>query len=279
VSVRFPGVPCPHHPHQSQRGFTLIELSIVLLVVGLLLGTILMPIATQYRIRETREAQKQIEEVRQALIGFAQSQRRLPCPDTDFDGLEDGAVPDCGYTAGYLPYATIGLPPTDPWGRLYAYRVAPLFTYTTVPGATCEATPPPPRTQLDLCAEGDIRVFTRDDNKNEIEFATNAAALIVSYGPNGYCGRRLDGTQVAPATGSCPTTALTNDPSDEFENSDLEDSNAAEDVDYVSRSYTNGGTNCDDTDSTKIFCEFDDLVVWIPTSLLLGKLIEAGQLP
>ena len=80
------GVGYLSHQTSGQRGFTLIELSIVLLVVGLLLGAVMMPLATQYRIRQTREAQQQIEVVRQALIGFAQSQGRLPCPDTDRPG-------------------------------------------------------------------------------------------------------------------------------------------------------------------------------------------------
>jgi len=267
-------VPCPHNSHPSQCGFTLIELSIVLLVVGLLLGTILMPIATQYRIRETREAQKQIEEVRQALIGFAQSQGRLPCSDTDRDGLENPPVPaaTCTQAIGFLPYTSLGLPATDPWGNLYVYRVAPEFTNVVSPGAPCAAT------QLDLCDTGNITVFTRGDDpgtggiqsKFQNNYATSAAAVIVSFGSNGFCGTKPDGTQMEPATGTCPSVGVTT--TDEFENSDP-------DTNFVSRTFTNGGAGCSDTVEGSIFCEFDDIVVWIPTSLLLGKLIEAGQLP
>jgi len=249
----------------------------VLLVVGLLLGAILLPIATQYRIRETRNAQQQIEEIRQALIGFAQSQGRLPCPDTDLDGLENGTGPGCGNNNGFLPYATIGLPATDPWGHLFVYRVATEFTNTAATGLSCGGAGD---SQLGLCDNGNITIFTRGDNpatgpietKNPNNYATNAAAVIVSFGPNGYCGTDPNGVQLAPVTGACPTTDVTT--TDEFENSDTDGT-------FVSRSYTSGGTGCSDnagTDTT-IFCEFDDLTVWIPTSLLLGKLIEAGQLP
>ncbi len=266
----------PDH-YSGQRGFTLIELSVVLLVVGLLLGTLLMPIATQYRIRETREAQKQIEEVRQALIGFAQSQGRLPCPDTDRDGLENGPGPGCGNNNGFLPYASIGLPATDPWGRLYAYRVAAEFTNTVSPGVPCVGTGVGDN-QLGLCDTGNITIFTRGDDpgtggiqsKNPNNYADSAAVVIVSFGANGYCGTRPDGTQIAPATGACPTSNVTT--TDEFENADT-------DGVFVSRTYTGGGPGCSDTTEGSVFCEFDDLVVWIPTSLLLGKLIEAGQLP
>ncbi len=266
-----------HSSHQcpDQRGFTLIELAIVLLVVGLLLGTIMMPLATQFRIRETRAAQEQIEMVRQTLIGFTQSQGRVPCPDTDRDGLENGTAPSCGNSNGFLPHATLGLPSTDPWGHLYVYRVATEFTNTAATGVSCGGGGD---SQLGLCDTGSITIFTRGDDsgtagiqsKFQNNYATNAAVVIVSFGPNGFCGTRPDGTQMAPATGTCPTTGVTT--TDEFENSDT-------DGNFVSRTYTEGGTGCSDTTEGSIFCEFDDLVVWIPTGLMLGKLVEAGQLP
>ena len=264
------------HTGMRQRGFTLIELSIVLLVVALLLGTVLTPIATQFRIRETREAQEQIEIVRQALIGFAQSQGRLPCPDTDRDGLENGTGPGCGNTNGFLPYATIGLPATDPWGHLYVYRVAAEFTNTVIPGTPCVGTGVGDNL-LGLCDNGNITVFTRGDDpltaaiegKSQNNYATTAAAVIVSFGPNGFCGTNTDGVQRPPPAGACGvlTAAV-----DESENTDANGT-------FVSRTYTGGGAGCDDSTEGSLFCEFDDMVVWIPTSLLLGKLIEAGQLP
>jgi len=279
-----------HHQGFRHGGFTLIELAIVLLVVGLLLSAITVPIATQYRIRETRNARQQIEEVRQALIGFAQSRRRLPCPDTNRAGLEDYTPPappadaSCdrpvGTTPyiGSLPYATLGLSATDPWGRLFTYRVAPEFINRPAPGVPCVGTGFGDG-QLGLCDNGNIVIFARGDDpdtagiqsKSINRYATTAAAVIVSFGPNGYCGMRPDGTQVPPATGACPTSGAAT--TDEFENSDTDDRT------FVSRPYTTGSANCADNTEGSIFCEFDDLVVWISTSLLLGKLVEAGQLP
>ncbi len=263
-------------PSQSSRqyGFTLIEIAFVLLIVALLLGAILTPLATQYRIRETREAQQQIEVVRQALYGFAQTQGRLPCPDTDRDGLENGTGPGCGNTNGFLPYATIGLPATDPWGHLYVYRVATEFTNTAATGAACGGAGD---SQLGLCDTGNITISTRGDdpgtagiqNKFAVNYATTAAAVLVSFVPNGYCGTNTDGTVTPPPAGTCGTGVAT---VDESENADA-------DGIFVSRTYAAGGAVCDDTDEAVLFCEFDDLVLWIPSSLLLGKLIEAGQLP
>ena len=73
------------------RGFTLIELLVVLVVVGLLLGIILTPLSTQFRLRQLRAEQQSMDRIEATLIGFAQAEGRLPCPDTKAipDGTED----------------------------------------------------------------------------------------------------------------------------------------------------------------------------------------------
>ncbi len=63
-----------------QRGFTLIELAIVLFVVALLLGGMLLPLAAQQDIRNYGDTQKILVEARDALLGFAVANDRLPCP-------------------------------------------------------------------------------------------------------------------------------------------------------------------------------------------------------
>ena len=52
---------------------------------------------------------------------------------------------------------------------------------------------------------------------------------------------------------------------------------------FISRTHTVPTTGCDDDDETGAppppFCEFDDLLIWIPTSALLGELVSSYQLP
>ena len=63
-------------------GFTLLEMSIVLLVMGLLLGSVMRPMGGAIKERQRAETQMFLSEIREALIGFASVQRRLPCPVT-----------------------------------------------------------------------------------------------------------------------------------------------------------------------------------------------------
>ena len=72
--------PEEHAAIPIQSGFTLIELAIVLFVVALLLGGMLLPLAGQQDIRNFGDTQKILIESRDALLGFAMANDRLPCP-------------------------------------------------------------------------------------------------------------------------------------------------------------------------------------------------------
>lgn len=79
-----------HH----QSGFTWIELAVAIFVIALLLGNILVPLAAQVGTRQVAETQKTMDEIRDALLGFAATNGYLPCPDLQSgaganDGTED----------------------------------------------------------------------------------------------------------------------------------------------------------------------------------------------
>ena len=67
---------------QRHSGFTLIEIAVVIMIVGFLLGTILGPLSTQQENRKIKETEQLLEEVREALTGFAALNGFLPCPAT-----------------------------------------------------------------------------------------------------------------------------------------------------------------------------------------------------
>jgi prepilin-type N-terminal cleavage/methylation domain-containing protein len=256
----------------AKAGFTIIELLVVIAVVSLLLGTVVSPLVAQIQFREMRDSVSALERVRGALIGFAQVNGRLPCPDTSAppDGNED-----CGAgVRGTLPWQTLGVAPVDRWGRFYRYAVSAEFTNASVPGALAALN------QTDLTDNGNITVLgERDAAKAPVTITTNAVAVVVSTGSNGHCGTRVDNgvlNVLAPPDGgarwNCGARTGAG-AADELENVD---GNAV----FVSRSYSEGDDNCDDAaGSAGPLCTFDDQLVWVPTTILLGKLVDAGQLP
>ncbi len=114
---------------RGQGGFSLIEMAIVMLIVGLLLGGLLMPLSEQVNLERYRETERQLQSIREALLGFALDQQRLPCPDTTGDGVEDSP---CSDVEGGVPWLTLGVGRRDSWQRPLRYRVDASF-YLSIP--------------------------------------------------------------------------------------------------------------------------------------------------
>ena len=117
---------------RNSRGFSLIEIAIVMVIIGVLAGggVSLMGMLTKRKARtETIDYLKQAQA---ALISFADIKGRLPWADTSGDGAENA-----GAGAGNLPYQTLKLSPTDPYKRMLRYEFnANLGTNLT---ASCSA--------------------------------------------------------------------------------------------------------------------------------------------
>src|SRR6266581_4002969 len=113
------------------RGFTLAELAVAVAIIGLLLAGALIPFSTQIDVRNTADTQRAMESVREAIIGFAQANGRLPCPADGSiaaglanAGTEQLIGTSCTAFFGVVPWATLGAPETDAWGRRFSYRVS-----------------------------------------------------------------------------------------------------------------------------------------------------------
>jgi len=162
-------------------GFSLVELAVVLAVLGLLAGTLVAPLAARIDASQRRAADAMLEDIENALIGFALLQRRLPCPDAG-DGTEQTS---CVFSSdSRLPWRTLGLPQTDPWGEPWRYRPDAAFANA---GDTIT---------LDTKPDSKIQIFDHDG----LAITTGTpnwrvVAVVYSLGPN----RRADGRNASIA--------------------------------------------------------------------------------
>ncbi len=254
-----------------ERGFTLIEIAIVVLVLGLLLASLLGPLSVRIEQQEIRKTSEQLEEIKEALYGYAMEAGALPCPDAFLgagagDGIAETACP-VGAEEGWLPFQTLGVESGDAWGFRFRYRVTPQFTIPDGNHDNCSPSEPPP-SDLDLCAAGDIDVATREyDNRDPPNDASGVPAVIVSHGRNGYGATRTDGSNIPPSDLWAVTVA------DEEENTD--ETNRT----FISRHYTVEDASCADNDDSRPYCAFDDIVVWLSANVLKYRLVQAGRLP
>lgn len=119
----------------SQHGFSLIELSIVLVVMSLLASQLLIPATAQRQQQAARQTDAALFAARDALLSYVVLTGALPCPDYSIDrldpnyGLATDACPNPSQE-GWLPFRTLGLVENDGSehaSRLF-YRVDPNFT-------------------------------------------------------------------------------------------------------------------------------------------------------
>ena len=206
---------------KTSSGFSLVELSIVLVIVGLVLAGMLVPLSAQIDQKNYNETQRAMLEMRDGLIGYASSNGYLPCPDTTGDGDEDrDGGGGCVATEGNIPWANLGMGKQDAWGQNYLYRVNNAFANSA--------------TRFTLSTEPSMKIT----DTSGVTLALRVPAVIVSKGKSG-----------AGAGGS------------EQENSDKDDN-------FVS-----------DVPSAVAGNEFDDIVVWVPSTLLFNRMLAAGKLP
>ena len=103
---------------QPQRGFTLVEMAMVLVIFGLLLAALLVSLQAQRNLALQTETNNTLNIARKALLGFAQTQGRLPCPATAASNGAESPVGGgvCTQQIGFLPAATLGVQPVDAQG-------------------------------------------------------------------------------------------------------------------------------------------------------------------
>lgn len=237
-------------PCRYQKGVTLVELAVVLVVVALLLAGLLGPLSTRVEQQQRQRTEGVLEDIKETFYGFAVANGRLPCPDTDPipDGTENplGGVGGCAGVGGVLPWVTLGMPQQDSWGTNFVYRVTGVFADNT-DGTNCGLAPEPPPTvgvSFKLCSAGDIVVRDAAPGGNIV--SSNVPAIVISCGSNR--------NQAALAI-----------------NGDLsnhENENINNDINFVSKGFSR-----DDAQ------EFDDLVVWISPYILKNRMVAAGRLP
>lgn len=243
---------------KMNSGFTLVEMAMVLLIIGLLLGGLMPTLSSQMEAQRVGETRKQLEEIQQALVGYAIANGRLPCPaSTSSNGEESplGGGNCTNYYNGFVPAATLGITSVngqslvaDGWGNAIRYAVASntvngvANTFTSNNGmqnATMDNIAD--ANLLNVCASA-TAITGSDCGSTANKLTDKVPALVFSTGKNGgYGGTGLDeaanlnGNRVFVSHTPAPDTAA------------------------------NG--------------EFDDLMIWLSPNILFNRMVAAGKLP
>ena len=101
------------------QGFTLLELLVVIVIIGLLAGYVAPRYFAQVGKSETQVARAQIESLEKALDQYRLDVRRYPTAEEGLEALVAKPATAANWQGPYLKKAV----PNDPWGRAYLYRV------------------------------------------------------------------------------------------------------------------------------------------------------------
>lgn len=221
------------------RGFSLLEMAIVLLITGTLMGAMLRPYGTHLMEKQRSDTQFQLRKIQNALLGFSAANSRLPCPVTD------SSVPqgDCTQQHGYVPAALLGVDGhvddngllVDSWGEPIRYSVS--------------------------TADGDS-----DGNPDFTSVFGMQQTGMHSLEPDQeICNSSTGCTQLR--ANQVPVVIFSTGPRS-VPRSDDERENLDGDTRFVMRDPDRAGND-----------QFDDLVLWVSENALYTYLIRAGVLP
>lgn len=252
----------------NQNGFTLVELSIVLIVITLILGTVLGLGNAQIQASKINSTKQKQQIIKLALANFISRNNRLPCPaiatlakgDVGY-GVETIDRGTCAATnvnglvaTGIVPFTSLGITDetaSDGFYNRFTYQVTLTATNTNeqtivgLRGASTTHTATP--TQLRSTPNGNQ---SNDCNPQNTPYnPCNAVVVLISHGTNGNGAYTEDGVQKALPVGA-----------DELENADNDSA-------FVIKDYSEITNN-----------PFDDIVSPITTNDLLSTLTANGSI-
>ncbi len=252
-----------HYHNENSGGFTLVELAIVLIIIGVITGMGIMTGVSQIESARRKQTFDKVHAIKTAIDVFRRSYGRIPCPaDLTLDtsnanyGVEAANAGSCvggspaatfnntvtvssldttTAVAGAVPTRTLGLPDEfqlDGWGNKFTLVMNPEFSRTDI-----FSTIPINKSCPGVVVQ-DATGATR---------ASGAMAALISHGKNGHGAYSRSGTRI--------DTDSTN--TSEQENCDCDADAADTGFDGV---VVQRGFSQDSTDSTN---SYDDLVYYI----------------
>ena len=111
--------PRPRRRRSGERGFTLVEILVVITIIGLIMGLVGPRVLNYLTESKAKAAKIQIESFASALDLFFLDAGRYPSSSEGLGALVQRPGNISGWNGPYLKGGNL---PPDPWGNAYIYR-------------------------------------------------------------------------------------------------------------------------------------------------------------
>ena len=108
----------PHPPVNKPNGFTLLELLVVMVIIGLLASYVAPRFFDQVGKSEVKATRAQLDAFEKALGAYRLDTGHFPTTEQGLRALVERPADEPRWSKPYLSKAL----PSDPWGRAYIYR-------------------------------------------------------------------------------------------------------------------------------------------------------------
>ena len=122
------------HTLTLQTGFSILELSIVLLIIAVLSNHVVLPLLEQQRQTHYAKTEQQLQNIATTVVQFLIANKRLPCPSATggIESYQEMPTPNCSTTNGFVPSTTLSLNGArnsqglllDSWNRPIRYTIS-----------------------------------------------------------------------------------------------------------------------------------------------------------
>lgn len=277
------------------KGFTLVEMAVVLVIIGLVISGLLVSLTAQVEQKSFNETRATIDNVKEALLGYAMANGRFPCPAatpasgvTAVEAFAGGGNATNGLCAqfynGFVPAVTLGLSPIDTsgyildgWDNPIRYAIFDLSDGTASTSLLTETN------GIKNANSGSTDADASCSTENGMSYvgckslifvcdASPAAggAAAVDCGTATSLSTSTSSTTAAPRGGVILVVYSTGKNTATGGTGDDEAANLNTDAIFVSHVPSAvGATNG----------EFDDIVEWVSANSVFAKLVQANQLP
>lgn len=202
----------------TNRGFSLVEMSVVLLIIAFIAGTSISLKVYDLNTYKEQQTRKKIEAIKNSLAIFTALNSRLPCPaninlsQNDVNAGKEAcgcevvnssksisfACNSDAYIGGAVPVDALNLPLSflyDGWGNQIFYAVTAGMAGSN---SACQYGLPQTLQSLETCDQGIVSIV----DINNTDITDGAVYVILSFGQNGQGAWNSNGVKSSVPTNS-----------------------------------------------------------------------------